>query len=138
MGADNPPDAEGVREAEAYPGPSLIIAYSHCIAHGIDMATRMGHQKEAVDSGYWPLYRYDPTTLDGTRSTWTAAADDPAQGVRPQGGPLRHARARATPKQAERLPLVARRTSRRSDGALRAARRHSSARPAEAGGADRA
>jgi pyruvate-ferredoxin/flavodoxin oxidoreductase len=39
---------------------SLILAYSPCIAHGIDMATQMSHQKEATESGYWPLYRYDP------------------------------------------------------------------------------
>jgi pyruvate-ferredoxin/flavodoxin oxidoreductase len=37
-----------------------VIAYSHCIAHGIDMSTAMSHQKEAVESGYWPLYRFDP------------------------------------------------------------------------------
>ena len=46
-------------EAEAHPGPSLIIAYSPCIAHGIDMAEMADHQREAVESGYWPLYRYD-------------------------------------------------------------------------------
>ncbi len=47
-------------EADAYDGPSLIIAYSHCIAHGIDMAKGMVSQKAAVDSGHWPLYRYNP------------------------------------------------------------------------------
>jgi pyruvate-ferredoxin/flavodoxin oxidoreductase len=47
-------------EAEAYPGPSLIIAYSHCIAHGYDMALGADQQKRAVDSGVWPLYRFDP------------------------------------------------------------------------------
>ena len=53
-------------EADAYDGPSLIIAYSHCIAHGIDMAKGMVSQKAAVDSGHWPLYRYNPTlALDG-------------------------------------------------------------------------
>src|SRR5205085_46677 len=46
--------------AEAYPGPSLIIAYSHCIAHGINMTTAMSNQKAAVDSGQWLLYRYNP------------------------------------------------------------------------------
>jgi pyruvate-ferredoxin/flavodoxin oxidoreductase len=49
-----------MREAEAYEGPSLIIAYSHCIAHGIDMRDGMNQQRRAVDSGYWPLMRYDP------------------------------------------------------------------------------
>jgi len=47
-------------EAEAYDGPSLIIAYSHCIAHGINMTTAVDEQKRAVSSGYWPLYRYNP------------------------------------------------------------------------------
>ncbi|HET7567962.1 MAG TPA: pyruvate:ferredoxin (flavodoxin) oxidoreductase [Gaiellaceae bacterium] len=60
LGADNPQTVKALAEAEAYPGPSLVIAYSHCIAHGIEMATAMAHQKEAADSGYWPLYRYDP------------------------------------------------------------------------------
>jgi pyruvate-ferredoxin/flavodoxin oxidoreductase len=48
-------------EADAWEGPSLIIAYSTCIAHGIDMTTSMSHQKDAVRSGYWPLYRYRPS-----------------------------------------------------------------------------
>ena len=47
-------------EAEAYDGPSLIIAYSHCIAHGYDLMHGMDQQKAAVQSGYWPLYRYNP------------------------------------------------------------------------------
>jgi len=56
-------DAQTVRafaEAEAYPGPSLIIAYSHCIAHGFDLSFGAQQQKLAVDSGVWPLYRFDP------------------------------------------------------------------------------
>jgi pyruvate-ferredoxin/flavodoxin oxidoreductase len=48
------------REAEAYPGPSLILAYCHCIAHGIDMQFGMRQQDLAVASGYWPLFRYNP------------------------------------------------------------------------------
>ncbi|HYM97382.1 MAG TPA: thiamine pyrophosphate-dependent enzyme, partial [Candidatus Sulfotelmatobacter sp.] len=60
MGADNAQTVKAFAEAEAHEGPSLIIAYSTCIAHGIEMATGMSHQKEAVDSGYWPLYRFDP------------------------------------------------------------------------------
>ncbi|MGQ9681053.1 MAG: pyruvate:ferredoxin (flavodoxin) oxidoreductase [Anaerolineae bacterium] len=47
-------------EAESYPGPSLIIAYSHCIMHGINMTKGLAEDKKAVESGYWPLYRYDP------------------------------------------------------------------------------
>src|SRR5947209_6243347 len=48
------------REAEAYHGPALIIAYSHCIAHGYQLHLGLEQQKLAVDSGYWPLFRYDP------------------------------------------------------------------------------
>jgi pyruvate-ferredoxin/flavodoxin oxidoreductase len=53
---------KALQEADAWDGPSLVIAYSTCIAHGIDMRTSMSHQKAAVRSGYWPLYRYRPTT----------------------------------------------------------------------------
>ena len=60
MGADNPQTVKALAEAEAYPGPSLVIAYSHCIAHGFDLEHGMAHQKQATDTGYWPLYRYDP------------------------------------------------------------------------------
>ena len=49
-----------LRAAASWRGPSLVIAYSHCIAHGIDMSTAMTHQREAVQSGYWPLYHFDP------------------------------------------------------------------------------
>jgi pyruvate-ferredoxin/flavodoxin oxidoreductase len=60
MGANPTQTVKTFAEAEAHRGPSLILAYSPCIAHGIDMSTQMSHQKEATDSGYWPLYRYDP------------------------------------------------------------------------------
>ena len=61
MGAGDTHTVRAFREAEAYPGPSLIIAYSHCIAHGYDMAFGLNQQKSAVLSGYWPLLRYDPS-----------------------------------------------------------------------------
>jgi len=60
MGARDEHTLKAFLEAEAYDGPSLIIAYSHCIAHGIDMATGMQHQKALVDSGQWLLYRHHP------------------------------------------------------------------------------
>ncbi len=60
MGASDAQTLKAIQEAESYDGPSLIIAYSHCIAHGINMAKGMTQQKLAVDSGHWPLYRYDP------------------------------------------------------------------------------
>jgi pyruvate-ferredoxin/flavodoxin oxidoreductase len=60
MGSSDTHTVKAFLEAEAYPGPSLIIAYSHCIAHGYDMAFGMSQQKSAVLSGYWPLIRYNP------------------------------------------------------------------------------
>jgi pyruvate-ferredoxin/flavodoxin oxidoreductase len=60
FGAKMAQTAQAFLEAESYPGPSLIIAYSHCIAHGYDMAQGAAQQKLAVDSGVWPLYRFDP------------------------------------------------------------------------------
>jgi pyruvate-ferredoxin/flavodoxin oxidoreductase len=49
-----------LKEADSYPGTSVVIAYSHCIAHGYEMADAIGQQERAVESGYWPLFRYDP------------------------------------------------------------------------------
>jgi pyruvate-ferredoxin/flavodoxin oxidoreductase len=63
IGANNTQTVKAFVEAESFPGPSLIIAYSTCIAHGIDMATSMTHQKKLTDAGYWPLYRYDPRVI---------------------------------------------------------------------------
>ncbi|MFW5682943.1 MAG: thiamine pyrophosphate-dependent enzyme, partial [Phycisphaeraceae bacterium] len=60
MGANDNHTVKAFQEAESYPGPSLIIAYSHCIAHGYDLAQGMNQQKLAVDTGVWPLYRFDP------------------------------------------------------------------------------
>ena len=60
MGANPQQTLQAMREAEAYKGPSLILAYSHCIAHGIDMKNGLAQQDRAVHSGYWPLMRYNP------------------------------------------------------------------------------
>lgn len=60
MGANPQQTLLALREAEAYPGPSLILAYSHCIAHGIDMSKGLEQQSKAVASAYWPLLRYNP------------------------------------------------------------------------------
>jgi pyruvate-ferredoxin/flavodoxin oxidoreductase len=60
MGAKDEHTLKAFLEAEAYNGPSIIIAYSHCIAHGINMTTAMSDQKVAVESGQWLLYRYNP------------------------------------------------------------------------------
>ena len=76
MGARDEHTIRVFLEAESYPGPSLIIAYSHCIAHGIDMAQGMAHQKLAVDSGRWLLYRYDPRRAE--RGETPLQLDSPA------------------------------------------------------------
>jgi len=60
LGANEVQTVRALNEAEAWPGPSLVIAYSTCIAHGIEMAESMGQQKLAVTSGHWPLFRYRP------------------------------------------------------------------------------
>ena len=76
LGADNPQTVKALAEADAWDGPSLVIAYSHCIAHGIDMVKGMRQQKLAVDTGYWPLWRYDPGNAGpaSTRSSSIRAA----------------------------------------------------------------
>ena len=61
MGANAEQTLVALREAEAYPGPSLVLAYSHCIAHGFDLRQGMKQQARATASGYWPLFRYDPS-----------------------------------------------------------------------------
>jgi len=60
MGANKNQFLKAIVEAESYPGPSLIIAYAPCINHGIDMGKSQEEEKKAVESGYWPLYRYNP------------------------------------------------------------------------------
>jgi pyruvate-ferredoxin/flavodoxin oxidoreductase len=69
MGGSDAQTLRAFREAEAYAGPSLIIAYSHCIAHGYDLRHGMDQQKAAVLSGYWPLFRYNPDLAREGRPT---------------------------------------------------------------------
>ncbi len=66
MGANQQQTVRALLEAQAWDGPSLVIAYSTCIAHGIDMETSMSHQADAVATGYWPLYRFRPSEDEGT------------------------------------------------------------------------
>jgi pyruvate-ferredoxin/flavodoxin oxidoreductase len=77
MGANDTHTIKAFLEAEAHPGPSLIIAYSQCIAHGIDMAKGMHQQKLAVDSGYWPLYRYNPRLVEENKNPFQLDSADP-------------------------------------------------------------
>jgi pyruvate-ferredoxin/flavodoxin oxidoreductase len=67
MGANDAHAVKVLQEAEAFPGTSLVIAYSHCIAHGYDMMFGAQHQQNAVKSGYWPLFRYNPLNEKGKR-----------------------------------------------------------------------
>jgi pyruvate-ferredoxin/flavodoxin oxidoreductase len=77
MGANDTHTIKAFLEAEAHHGPSLIIAYSQCIAHGIDMAKGMHQQKLAVDSGYWPLYRYNPQLAEEGKNPFQLDSSDP-------------------------------------------------------------
>jgi pyruvate-ferredoxin/flavodoxin oxidoreductase len=67
MGSNDVHALKTILEAEAFNGPSLIIAYSHCIAHGYEMSHALDQQKKAVNAGYWPLFRFNPTKEKGSR-----------------------------------------------------------------------
>ncbi len=78
MGANPQQTLLAMREAEAYKGPSLILAYSHCIAHGIDMAKGLDQQKRAVACGYWPLIRYNPSLRQGGKNPFVLDSPRPS------------------------------------------------------------
>jgi pyruvate-ferredoxin/flavodoxin oxidoreductase len=82
MGANDQQVLKAMLEADAYDGPSLIIAYSHCIAHGIDMKNGLTQQKAAVQSGVWPLYRYNPANLVEGKNPLTLDSKDPTISVK--------------------------------------------------------
>ncbi len=77
MGANPAQTAKAIAEAEAYDGPSLIIAYSHCINHGINMANGLEQQKKAVTCGHWPLYRYNPDLEEQGKNPLTIDSKEP-------------------------------------------------------------
>jgi len=77
LGANMNQTIKAFREAESYDGPSIIIAYSHCINHGIDMERGMTNQKEAVSCGLWPLYRYDPRLADEGKNPFQLDSKEP-------------------------------------------------------------
>lgn len=77
MGHNDTHTVRSLLEAEAYDGPSLVIAYSHCIAHGINMTKGMGNQKAAVESGHWPLYRYNPTRAESGQNPFVLDSKTP-------------------------------------------------------------
>jgi pyruvate-ferredoxin/flavodoxin oxidoreductase len=77
MGSNDAQTLKAFLEADAYDGPSLIIAYSHCINHGIDMRRGLDQQKAAVASGMWPLYRYNPSLVDEGKNPLLIDSKDP-------------------------------------------------------------
>ena len=77
MGANDQQTLRAFLEADAYEGPSLIIAYSHCIAHGIDMRKGLDQQRLAVNSGIWPLYRYNPLLAAEGKNPLVIDSKDP-------------------------------------------------------------
>jgi pyruvate-ferredoxin/flavodoxin oxidoreductase len=78
MGANDSQTLHAFLEAEAYAGPSLIIAYSHCISHGIDMSKGLYQQKLAVQSGAWPLYRFNPELVEEGKNPLTIDSSAPS------------------------------------------------------------
>ncbi|MGO9469736.1 MAG: pyruvate:ferredoxin (flavodoxin) oxidoreductase [Isosphaeraceae bacterium] len=105
MGGNPLQTLKAFQEAESYRGPSMILAYSHCIAHGCEMSTAMTHQKEAVASGYWPLYRFDPRLGGEGKHPFHLDSHKPTLSLRSFA--LKEARyamlARANPEHAEQL-----------------------------------
>ena len=77
MGASDQQTLNAFLEADAYDGPSLIIAYSHCIAHGYDLVKGLEQQKLAVQSGAWPLYRFNPTLIDQGKNPLSIDSREP-------------------------------------------------------------
>jgi pyruvate-ferredoxin/flavodoxin oxidoreductase len=78
MGAGDMHTVKAFLEAEAYNGPSLIIAYSHCIAHGYDLSFGVDQQKAAVNSGYWPLFRYNPDLVAQSKNPFILDSKAPS------------------------------------------------------------
>jgi len=81
MGANKNQAMQAIQEAEAYPGPSIIIAYAPCINHGIDMSMSQKHEKLAVDAGYWLLYRYNPLNKLQGKNPLTLDSKEPTISV---------------------------------------------------------
>jgi len=82
MGANQAQLLKAIKEAEAYKGPSLIIAYSTCINHGVDMSNPMAEMKKAVECGYWTLYRYNPALAEEGKNPFVLDSKEPAGGYK--------------------------------------------------------
>jgi pyruvate-ferredoxin/flavodoxin oxidoreductase len=109
MGANPQQALLALREAEAYPGPSLVLAYSHCIAHGIDMRQGLKQQDLATASGHWPLLRYNPALRQADRNPFVL--DSPRPRIKLKDYAMNELRyqmlARAHPAQSEHLMALA-------------------------------
>ena len=103
LGANRAQAQKAMMEAESYPGPSIIFAYAPCITHGIDMSMSQVEMKRAVESGYWPLFRFDPRLEEGRRFQWESK--DPTLGFQEFiRGERRYTALRKTnPNEAEKL-----------------------------------
>jgi len=82
LGANDAQTIRAFLDAESYNGPSIIIAYSHCIAHGIDMTRGMQQQKAAVNSGHWLLYRYDPRLSEQGKNPFALDSKPPSMPIK--------------------------------------------------------
>ncbi len=109
MGADPQQTLKAFREAEAYDGPSLIIAYSHCIAHGYDLRNGLSQQYKAVHSGHWPLMRYNPVIRDAGGNPFLLDSPRPRLSLQEyQSAELRYKILKAAhPAEADRLVAMA-------------------------------
>ena len=109
MGANPQQTLLALREAEAYDGPSLVLAYSHCIAHGIDMEKGLNQQKLAVASGYWPLIRYNPVLRKKGQNPFVLDSPKPVISLRDYAyNELRYkVLTQTAPQEAERLMVLA-------------------------------
>ncbi|MBF0619164.1 MAG: pyruvate:ferredoxin (flavodoxin) oxidoreductase [Candidatus Omnitrophica bacterium] len=109
LGAKDEHTVKAFIEAEKYPGASLIIAYSHCIAHGINMVGGLAEQKSAVDSGHWPLFRYNPELVKEGKNPLTLDSAAPKMSFRDYAyGETRYkSLTKSKPEEAERLMLLA-------------------------------
>jgi pyruvate-ferredoxin/flavodoxin oxidoreductase len=109
IGANPAQTLKAFHEAESYNGPSLILAYSHCVAHGIDMSGAMTHQRDLVRSGFWPLYRYDPRNAHDNEHPFHLDSRKPS--LRFKDVAMKEARfamlARANPERAKDLMVLA-------------------------------
>jgi pyruvate-ferredoxin/flavodoxin oxidoreductase len=109
LGANSQQTLDACREAEAYPGTSIIIAFSPCIAHGYDLEDSLEQERLAVQSGYWPLCRYNPQLRDGDRNPFILDSTRPTVDFKTYADNERRFSniARSDPEESKRLTTLA-------------------------------